>query len=257
MNNKTAALHKSATKSALPARLNDRVSGCFIALCLISATAVDSAEQDPAKLPDTTIIANRIATPISQVGSSVSVLDVDLLSEAGIRSLDEALKFVPGVTSDSVGGQKGSSSDLYIRGLRTTHTHIIIDGIRISDTNSGFVLSKQFLGSSNLNGLSRVEILRGPQGALYGGDSIGGVIGLYSKQGEGDHSGSVHVEAGSFNTWSSSLAAQGSSESLSYSISLGHDLTDNDLPHNSFEMESYAIRLDYELNNYLNNHHQV
>ena len=251
MNNKTYALHKSATKSALPARLNDRVSGSLIALCLVSVSTVVSAEQDPAKLPDTTIIANRTATPLSQVGSSVSVLDVDFLSEAGIRSLDQALKFVPGVTSDSVGGQKGSSSDLYIRGLRTTHTHMVVDGMRISDTNSGLVLSKQFLGSSNLSGLSRVEILRGPQGALYGGDSIGGVLGLYSKKGEGDHSGSVHVEAGSFNTWSSSLAAQGSSESLSYSISLGHDLTDNDLPHNSFEMESYAIRLDYELNNRL------
>ena len=251
MNNKKSALHKSATKSVLPARLNDRVSGSLIALCLVSVSAVVSAEQDPAKLPDTTIIANRTATPLSQVGSSVSVLDVDFLSEAGIRSLDQALKFVPGVTSDSVGGQKGSSSDLYIRGLRTTHTHMVVDGMRISDTNSGLVLSKQFLGSSNLSGLSRVEILRGPQGALYGGDSIGGVLGLYSKKGEGDHSGSVHVEAGSFNTWSSSLAAQGSSESLSYSISLGHDLTDNDLPHNSFEMESYAIRLDYELNNRL------
>lgn len=251
MNNKTSALHKSATKSALPARLNDRVSGSLIALCLVSVSTVVSAEQDPAKLPDTTIIANRTATPLSQVGSSVSVLDVDFLSEAGIRSLDQALKFVPGVTSDSVGGQKGSSSDLYIRGLRTTHTHMVVDGMRISDTNSGLVLSKQFLGSSNLSGLSRVEILRGPQGALYGGDSIGGVLGLYSKKGEGDHSGSVHVEAGSFNTWSSSLAAQGSSESLSYSISLGHDLTDNDLPHNSFEMKSYSIRLDYELNNRL------
>lgn len=251
MNNKTYALHKSATKSALPARLNDRVSGSLIALCLVSVSTVVSAEQDPAKLPDTTIIANRTATPLSQVGSSVSVLDVDFLSEAGIRSLDQALKFVPGVTSDSVGGQKGSSSDLYIRGLRTTHTHMVVDGMRISDTNSGLVLSKQFLGSSNLSGLSRVEILRGPQGALYGGDSIGGVLGLYSKKGEGDHSGSVHVEAGSFNTWSSSIAAQGSSESLSYSISLGHDLTDNDLPHNSFEMKSYSIRLDYELNNRL------
>ena len=251
MNNKTYALHKSATKSALPARLNDRVSGSLIALCLVSVSTVVSAEQDPTKLPDTTIIANRTATPLSQVGSSVSVLDVDFLSEAGIRSLDQALKFVPGVTSDSVGGQKGSSSDLYIRGLRTTHTHMVVDGMRISDTNSGLVLSKQFLGSSNLSGLSRVEILRGPQGALYGGDSIGGVLGLYSKKGEGDHSGSVHVEAGSFNTWSSSLAAQGSSESLSYSISLGHDLTDNDLPHNSFEMESYAIRLDYEFHNRL------
>ena len=251
MNNKTSALHKSATMSALHARLNDRVSGSLIALCLVSVSTVVSAEQDPAKLPDTTIIANRTATPLSQVGSSVSVLDVDFLSEAGIRSLDQALKFVPGVTSDSVGGQKGSSSDLYIRGLRTTHTHMVVDGMRISDTNSGLVLSKQFLGSSNLSGLSRVEILRGPQGALYGGDSIGGVLGLYSKKGEGDHSGSVHVEAGSFNTWSSSLAAQGSSESLSYSISLGHDLTDNDLPHNSFEMESYAIRIDYEFHNRL------
>lgn len=248
MNNTLHALQWSALKSCLYSGLKNRVSGSAIALCLISVSAVDSAEQNTEELPDTTIIANRAVTPLNQVGNSVSVLDIGQLSDAGIRSLDEALKFVPGVISDSVGGQKGSSSDLYIRGLRTTHTHIVVDGMRISDTNSGFILSKQFLGSSSLSGLSRLEILRGPQGALYGGDSIAGVLGLYSQKGEGDHRGGFQVEAGSFDTWSSSLALQGSSESVSYSLSLGHDTTDNDLPHNAFEMESYALRLDHEFN---------
>ncbi|MGB2403068.1 MAG: TonB-dependent receptor plug domain-containing protein [Akkermansiaceae bacterium] len=252
MKNKIFALQRSATKSALPARLNDSVSGSLIALCLLSSSAAHSAEQNAEELPDTTIIANRIATPLSQVGSSVSVLDVSELEDQGILQLDEALKFVPGLTSDSVGGQKGSTSDLYIRGLRTTHTHIVVDGMRISDTNSGLVLSKQFLGSSNLSGLSHVEILRGPQGALYGGDSIGGVLGLYSKKGDGAHSGSLRTEAGSFSSLSSTLQAQGTEGDLSYSFVLGDEQTDNDLSHNTFEMYSYALRLDYKISDQLN-----
>lgn len=251
MQHKKIALYRSVTKLALPSCLNDRVPGYIIAFCVASATAVDSAEPEPEKLPDTTIIANRIATPLSQVGSSVTVLDVDTLSQSGVRSVDEALKFVPGVTSESLGGQRGSSSDVYIRGLRTTHTHMLVDGMRISDTNSGFILSKQFLGSNNLNGLSRIEVLRGPQGALYGGDSIAGVLGLYSQKGYGDHSGSVQVEGGSFNSVNSTLSLQGSEQGLSYSMALGQELTDNDLPHNTFDMTSYALRLDYEVNNSL------
>ena len=251
MQHKITALYTSVTKLALPTRFYNRGTGYIIAFCLVSASAVDSAEEEPEKLPDTTIIANRIVSPLSQVGSSVSVLDADSLSQSGIRSIDEALKFVPGVTSESLGGQRGSSSDLYIRGLRTTHTHILVDGMRISDTNSGFILSKQFLGSNNLNGLSRIEVLRGPQGALYGGDSIAGVLGLYSKKGQGDHSGSVQVEGGSFNSVNSNFSLQGSDQGLSYSMSLGQEVTDNDLPHNTFDMASYALRVDYEVNDRL------
>ena len=242
MNNKTFALLEGASKSGL----------CHIIGALaISATPVFSEEKQKS-LPDTTIIANRTPLPLSQVGSSVSILDVEELEKQGIVKLDDALKFVPGVTSDSVGGQRGSTSDLYIRGLRTTHTHIVVDGMRISDTNSGLVLSKQFLGSSNLSGLSRVEILRGPQGALYGGDSIGGVLGLYTKKGEGAHSGGLHIEAGSFNSLNSTLHAQGSEGDLSYSFVLGDEQTNNDLPHNTFEMYSYALRLDYRISNHFN-----
>ena len=247
MKYKNHALPWSATSSCLVAKIGRYTLGSIVLSCLAFTTIISPAEESIDYLPDTTIIANRATTPLDQVGSSVSILQPDGLSEAGIRSLDDALKFVPGVISDSVGGQRGSSSDLYIRGLRTTHTHIVVDGMRISDTNSGFILSKQFLGSGNLSGLSRLEVLRGPQGALYGGDSIAGVLGLYSKKGQGGHRGSLQAEAGSFNTGSSSLALDGSAESLSYSLSLGHETTDNDLPDNRFEMLSHALRLDYDL----------
>ena len=130
MKNKTLALQRSATKSALPARLNDSVSGSLIALCLLSSSAAHSAEQNTEELPDTTIIANRIATPLSQVGSSVSVLDVSELEDQGILQLDEALKFVPGVVSESIGGQRGSLSYTQIRGMESKDTALFVDGMR-------------------------------------------------------------------------------------------------------------------------------
>jgi vitamin B12 transporter len=259
MKNKIFALQWSAAKSALPARLNDRVSGSLIALCLISASAVDSAEQEPAKLPDTTIIANRIATPLSQVGSSVSVLDVAKLADQGIFQLDEALKFAPGVVSESIGGQRGSYSYTQIRGMEAKDTALFVDGMRISGGPDQFI-SQYFLGSQNTNGLSQIEVLRGPQGVMYGPDTMGGVIGLYSAKGEGPHSGELRLETGSFNSQNAMLGMQGTEGDLSYSLSLGYEETENDTSKykfdgekdNDFDMFSYALRLDYAVNKQLN-----
>lgn len=210
------------------------------------------AEKKEEVLAPTTVIANRVETDLSKVGSSVTVLDVGLLGQQGVHNLDEALKFVPGVISDSVGGQRGSTSDVYFRGTRTAHAHVVVDGMRISDANTSAVGIKQFLGNNNLNGLSKVEVLRGPQGALYGGDSIGGVIGIYSAKGEGAHSGGLRLEGGSFNSWNTMLGMQGSEGDLSYSLGLGYETTENDLDHNDFESFSYALRLDYIVNPCLN-----
>jgi len=209
----------------------------------------EKSESVSAALAPTTIMANRVETDLSMVGSAVSVLDVGLLDEEGVRNLDDALKFVPGVISESLGGQRGSSSSMFIRGTKTNHTHMVVDGMRISDSN---LVLGNFLGSSNLNGLSRIEVLRGPQGALYGGDSIGGVVGIYSAKGEGNFGGQLRLEGGSFNSWNTMLGMQGTAGDLSYSLSLGYERTDNDLPDNEFDMFSYAMRLDYAVNECFN-----
>lgn len=205
--------------------------------------------QELRSLSPTTIMANRVETNLSKVGSSVTVLDVGLLDKQGIRNLDEALKFVPGVVSESLGGQRGSTSSLFFRGTKTNQAHIVVDGMRVSDSNMAF---GGFLGTQNLNGLSRVEVLKGPQGALYGGDSIGGVLGIYSAKGEGDFSGDLRVEGGSFNSWRTTLGVQGEEGGFSYALSLGYESTDNDMPNNAFDMQSYSLRLDYAVNPCLN-----
>ena len=233
------------------------VGGFLLAsLGVCAAEEIQLVEGKPVKeetvtgnLAPTTIMANRIESNLSMVGSSVTVLDVGMLDEQGIRNLDDVLKFVPGVVSESLGGQRGSSSSLFIRGTKTNHTHLVVDGMRISDSNMAM---GSFLGSSNLNGFSRIEILRGPQGALYGGDSIGGVMGVYSAKGEGDFSGQLRLEGGSFNSWNTMLGVQGEEGDFSYSLSLGYESTDNDLPNNGFDMFSYALRLDYAVNACLN-----
>lgn len=220
---------------------------------LLAAAGTGIAEQaeEPelsGSLDPTTILANRIESDLSRVGSSVSVLDVGLLDEQGIRHLDDALKFSPGVLSESLGGQRGSTSSLFLRGTRTNQAHVVVDGMRISDSN---MVSGGFLGTSNLDGLSRIEILRGPQGALYGGESIGGVLGLYSARGEGDPSGRFRVEGGSFNSWLGSVESQGEIGDFAYAVGVGHEQTDNELPHNEFDIFSYTLRLDYAVNDSL------
>ncbi|BDS08083.1 TonB-dependent receptor [Oceaniferula spumae] len=238
----------SATSSARFTSNIQRNTGILTLAATAASFGMACAHPEENKLPDTTIIANRTETSLTKVGSAVSVLDVTGLERDGILHLDEALKFVPGVVSESISGQRGSASSLLLRGTTTGHAHIRVDGMRISGPN---ITSGNFFGGSNLSGLSRIEILRGPQSALYGGDAIGGVLGIYSKKGTGTPGGSLRLEAGSFDSFTSSLGLHGQIDRLSYNLGIGHESTDNDLPNNHFEQLSYTLRLDYEVSDSL------
>ena len=221
MKNNTSALQESVTSSSLLTSTLSRKSGFLTTLgcaAVISCISTAQAQTEEDTLSDTTIIANRSETELSKVGSAVTIRDVSELEKSDITYLDDALKYVPGVISESIGGQRGSISSLFLRGTSTNQTHIRVDGFRISGSN---IASGNFLGGNNLSGLSRIEVLRGPQSALYGGDAIGGVLGLYTKKGSGDPSGSLSVETGSFNTFSTALKFQGQVDRLSYAFVVG------------------------------------
>jgi len=241
----TTALQASAIPSARFTFTKLRNTGI---LAIIGCAEIISAHPEENKLPETTIIANRTETPLTKVGSAVSVVDVTGLERDSIFYLDEALKFTPGVISESISGQRGSSSSILLRGTTTGHAHVRVDGMRISGAN---IASGNFFGGSRVSGLSRIEILRGPQSALYGGDAIGGVIGLYSKKGSGTPGGSLSLEAGSFDSFSTALELNGKIDRIAYSLGIGHESTDNDLPNNRFEQLSYTLRLDYEVSDSL------
>lgn len=175
---------------------------------------------DPAGASEKIVIgATRIATPISQVASSVTVITAPTIEMRQDRSLPDVLREVPGVTIAQTGGAGGQSS-IFLRGSNSNHTKLLLDGIDIGDpsTPSGAAdISKILAGD-----MARVEVLRGPQGALYGSDAIGGVISIVTKNGEGPLALSANAEGGSFGTFNQWGHASGSEVAFHYAATLQH-----------------------------------
>ena len=127
--------------------------------CVVGQTRAQS-------VAETTVLANRIETPLEDLGSAFSALEVEILERSGGVLLEDALRHVPGTGIASDGGQRGSISALRLRGTEADHTLLLIDGMRVTDAN---VTPFNLLGGESLIGFSRINILRGPQSALYGG----------------------------------------------------------------------------------------
>jgi vitamin B12 transporter len=212
----------------------------------VADTQVPTDTQSPARSwSEEAIVVTPTKFPIApgDVGSAVSVIREDELATRQINTLEEAIRIVPGVITAS-SGQAGSVASVFLRGANSNQTQFLVDGIRISDSN---VFSNNFAGGAVAHNLDAIEILRGPQSALYGGEAIGGVISLWSRQGEGDPTGDIELSAGSFDSFRTRLGAQGRIDDTSYSLSTGWETTANDRPHNDFEQFLYTARIDHSL----------
>jgi vitamin B12 transporter len=165
------------------------------------------------------VSATRIPTPIAQVGSSVTVITAADIESRQQRSLPDVLRSVPGLNIVQTGGAGGQTS-LFLRGTNSNHTKVLLDGIDIADpsTPGGAAdISKLLAGD-----IAKVEVLRGPQGALYGSDAIGGVVSIITKGGEGPMTIAADAEGGSFGTFNQRGSVSGSQGAFHYAATLQH-----------------------------------
>jgi vitamin B12 transporter len=205
------------------------------------ALIIPGFAQDPPDLDPVVVSALRVPRQSTSVSSMVTVIDPRELDAKGINNLSEALNFSPGVISTSTSGQTGAAGALFIRGTNTAYSTMVVDGFRISDSTTPL---GNALGGGRLHDIGRLEILRGPHGAVYGGESIGGVLWLETSRGSGKPSGSTTWEAGSFDSWSGRTHFQGQSGELSYFVAGSYEDTENasDLQH--FHQATTALRLE-------------
>ncbi|MEE4316657.1 MAG: TonB-dependent receptor plug domain-containing protein, partial [Erythrobacter sp.] len=128
---------------------------------------------------------------------SATVITADQLAQRQTRDIADVLRDVPGVAVAGVAGQ----TQIRLRGAEANHVLVLVDGIEVSDPFAG-----EFdIGTLQAEPGARVEVLRGPQSALYGPDAIGGVVAYQTLSGRSRAGVDARLEGGTQGTVNGAL----------------------------------------------------
>lgn len=157
-----------------------------IALSFASAARADEAST----IDRIVVTANRIDVPADEVLAATTVIeraDIDASQAPDLMSL---LARQAGVDIVRTGGA-GQANTLFVRGTNSSHTLVLIDGIRANASTQGIF----DFAHVPLAQIERIEIVRGPRAALWGSDAIGGVIQIFTRK---QASSYLQARAGSY-----------------------------------------------------------
>ncbi len=138
-------------------------------------------------LEEVIVTATKREQSIYDVPLAVSAFTEDMIFKQGIVDLTDIGKFVPNMTVTGFSAGHTSSINVFIRGIGL-QDHLITTDPGVGVYVDGVYLGRQVGQNWSLSNIERVEVLRGPQGTLYGRNSIGGAINIITRK-PGDESG--------------------------------------------------------------------
>jgi outer membrane receptor protein involved in Fe transport len=174
------------------------VVGIVLAAASGAVASLPALAQGPESRPLEEIIvtASRREEKLQDAGLSVSVVDTRALADAGLTGLPEILQFVPGVSVVDSGAPFNSS--VFIRGINSVLSAGVVSYVDDIPFGSSTVYSNPTPLDGTLLDLSSLDVLKGPQGTLYGSSAIGGILKYNSRQASLDAwSGSATVDLSS------------------------------------------------------------
>ncbi|MCP5181585.1 MAG: TonB-dependent receptor [Pseudomonadales bacterium] len=167
------------------------------AMTLLTAPSIRAAEGDKSlALEEVVVTARRKEESLQEVPVAVSVLTGDELLEQGGLKIDAIGKTIPNVHFEAAGGTSGvKSPEIFIRGMGQS------DFIPVEDPAVGIYIDGVYMARNigsvfDLIDVERIEVLRGPQGTLFGRNTIGGAVNIVSRAPTDEFGGSVSVAGG-------------------------------------------------------------
>ena len=192
----------------------------FVAVVAAWAAApqLGRAQAPTAERPEVIVVtSSMIPQPRRQIGTAVSVIDFDDIELRGYTDVADVLRTQTGIGVSNSGGP-GKATAVRIRGEESFRTVLIIDGVRALDPSAPQV-APSFESLLTTSDLQRIEILRGPQGFMYGADA-GGVVNVITKRGADELGGQLGLEYGENSTRKIDAALSGGSDRGDYFVSL-------------------------------------
>ena len=193
-------------------------------LVLLAAAAAVASLPNPDP-----IVVTASRTPVSEVlsGTAISVIDTSEIEALKLPLVSDYLRLVPSVAV-ATSGALGTQTQVRIRGAESRHTLVFVDGIEANDPAS----SSEFRFETLLaDGVNSIEVLRGPQSALWGAQAIGGVINVINRAPPVGTEAYGQAEGGSFGTFRAGAGggwgndAGGLAAQANYLTSRGYDIS--------------------------------
>ena len=153
------------------------------------AQVVDRAEP----LQEIIVYGARQPITAERSGSAVTLLGSEQIELDGRLTVGELLRGLPGISLSRSGGQ-GGLTQLRMRGGEANHVAVFIDGVKVNDPSQSGEFDFAHLLTE---GIERIEVVRGPQSALWGSDALSGVVNIVSATPESGLHGNAAAESGS------------------------------------------------------------
>jgi outer membrane receptor for ferrienterochelin and colicins len=173
---------------------------------------------------------------------TVEVITKEELETAKVQTIQEALKYVGGITISTQSGYYGQSP-VRINGMQPTHTLVLVDGQRLGE--QGGVVLKDY--STEM--VEQIEIVKGPLSSLYGSDAMGGVINIITKKKADRPYGNFSITGGSRDTQIYSGSAGFGKDQYGGVVTYTHHQSDG-IEHgvDDYEKDVFNASLGYDFN---------
>jgi outer membrane receptor protein involved in Fe transport len=175
----------------------------------------------------------------SEIASSVSVVSAQEIDDRGAQAAVDVMRGLPGVEINQSGG-RGTVTSAFIRGGNSNYNLVMVNGIQLNDFGGGFDLAPL-----PAEGVEQVEIIRGPESALYGSNAVAGVINIETIHGDGPPHFSFIGEGGSLYTWRLGTTGAGRTGGFSWAYSLSRLQTNGQVPNDDYRNQTSTVSLGY------------
>ena len=165
------------------------------------------------------VSAAQVEMPLARAATSITVLSRADMDARQVETVADALRGVPGFAVSRNGG-RGSVTSLFPRGGESDFTLVLVDGMRVNSFGGGFDLST--LPGADVE---RVEVVRGPESALFGADAVGGVVQVVTRHG-GTPRAEGTFESGTLGTLRLTGGTWGSRGPISWGVAAGRTASD-------------------------------
>ena len=171
---------------------------CCIAGVLLGFSTVWAQEKQPVVLDSVVVTGTRIEQKTEKIPGKITVIDADEISKSGAQTVPDLLRNLAGVTVTDLNGN-GFNQKVDMGGFGETsdrHVAIVVNGRKINPIDQSGV---NFL-SIPVENVEKIEVLHGGNSVLYGGDAMGGVINIITKEAKPGVHGHAEAGGGTMNT---------------------------------------------------------